>query len=384
MFEETCAELASRLRERAPELKAGLANLVEGVDAPRDDADPSYLDYLDSLHANRVGVLGYVVDVIEVGERRARAIPPTVLSAARLAARADVPLTAVLRRYSAGNALFTDILVEEAERIEISAPDLRRLLQRQATTFDRLHEAVSEEYTREAQGRPTDLAGWRHEYIDELLAGRQPRGEVELDYDLGGHHLGLMARGEHARELARELAKRFDRRLLVDPGEEEGTWAFWLGGRQTLGTEEVLRALRGSSPSSVVIGVGETGEGVSGWRLTHRQAKVTLPIAEDRGQLILRYADVAVLASVLRDDLATASLRRLYLEPLEAARDGGAVWRQTLRAYFAAERNLSSTAAALGVDRRTVANRIRAIEELFDRPLSRIAADLETALQLAA
>jgi DNA-binding PucR family transcriptional regulator len=90
-----------------------------------------------------------------------------------------------------------------------------------------------------------------------------------------------------------------------------------------------------------------------------------------------------VLASILRDDLGTISLRHLYLEPLESGRDGGKVARETLRAYFATERNISSTAATLGVDRRTVTNRIRAIEELFGRPLGDFATDLETALRLA-
>jgi DNA-binding PucR family transcriptional regulator len=58
------------------------------------------------------------------------------------------------------------------------------------------------------------------------------------------------------------------------------------------------------------------------------------------------------------------------------------VGQETLRAYFAAERNISSTAATLGVDRRTVTNRIRAIEDLFGRPLKDCATELETALQL--
>jgi hypothetical protein len=106
--------------------------------------------------------------------------------------------------------------------------------------------------------------------------------------------------------------------------------------------------------------------------------------AADRGsrkQPILCYADVALLASILRDDLVATSLHKLYLEPLERARDGGKVARETLRAYFAAERNISSTAAALGVDRRTVRNRIRAIEELLGRPLKGSVAELEIALR---
>jgi DNA-binding PucR family transcriptional regulator len=144
----------------------------------------------------------------------------------------------------------------------------------------------------------------------------------------------------------------------------------------------VIDALEEIPLERVLVTVGEPGEGLAGWRFSHRQAKAALPIAERRGQSILRYADVAVLASLLRDDLLATSLRRIYLEPLERARDGGEAARETLRAYFAAERNVSSTAAALGVDRRTVTNRIRAIEDLFDRPLREVSTELETALRL--
>jgi DNA-binding PucR family transcriptional regulator len=107
-----------------------------------------------------------------------------------------------------------------------------------------------------------------------------------------------------------------------------------------------------------------------------------LPIAERRGQPALRYLDVALVAAVERDELAAASLRRLYLEPLREARDGGVAARETLRAYLGTERSISSTAAALGVDRRTVRNRLRAIEELLGRPLREVAVDLEVALRL--
>lgn len=374
--------LGPRLRARFAEVEASLANLVEDPDPDRA-ADPLYLDYLDSLRANRPAVLEYAVEVIELGERRAPEVPSAVLTSARLAARAGVPLDTVLRRYSAGHAFAGDVLVEEAERAGVPPSDLRRLLQRQATLFDRLLEAVSEEHAREAGSRPATTAEWRREYIEGLLAGRQPSGEVDLDYDLGGHHVGLMASGEAGYEVARELAGRLGRRLLADRREEEPAWACWLGGRHPLGMEEVLRVLGEVRSAPVVVALGEPAEGISGWRLSHRQARAALPIAERRGQAVLRYADVAVLASVLRDDLGTTSLRQLYLEPLERGRDGGRVLRETLRAYFAAERNVSSTAAALGVDRRTVTNRIRAVEELFGRPLKDFATDLETALRLA-
>jgi PucR C-terminal helix-turn-helix domain/GGDEF-like domain len=381
-FEEVCATIVPRLRARFSEMEENLAHLIEADPDSREVDDPIYLDYLDSLPANRAAVLEYGLAVIELGERRAVDVPSSALTAARLAARAGIPLETILRRYSAGNAFFGDILVEEAERVEASPAALRRLLHRQTTIFDRLHKAVSEEYAREVGNRPMTTAEWRHAYIEELLAGRQPDDAAELGYDLDGHHLGLMAKGDRADEAVRELAKGLDRRLLVDRCGEEPLWACWLGGGRPLETEEALRALDDVLSDSV-IALGEPGEGISGWRLSHRQAKAALPIAERRGRSALRYADVAVLAAILRDDLGRTSLRQLYLEPLERSRDGGKVSRETLRAYFARHRNVSSTAATLGVDRRTVTNRLRAVEELFGCPLEDIATDLEIALRIA-
>ena len=98
---------------------------------------------------------------------------------------------------------------------------------------------------------------------------------------------------------------------------------------------------------------------------------------------MVRYSDVTLLASILRDDLAIASLRRLYLAPLEEARDGDNL-RIALRAYFQAGRNVSSAAAALGLNRRTLSKRLQAAERILGRPLDSLAADLEVALSLEA
>lgn len=378
---DSVAALVARFRSRFPEIEASLATLVEPIPESRV-ADPAYLEYLDCLSATRVAVLRYAAETIELGERQKPEIPAAVLTAPRLAARSGVPLDAILRRYSAGNAFIVDILVEEAERAGASTSTVRRLLHLQATVFDRLLQAVSDEHVREASSRPATTAEWRHRYLEELLAGRQPSGEMGLEYDFDGHHLGLMVKGEGAHGVMRELAATLDRRLLADTHQEEPAWACWLGGRARLGSEEAMRALDSIAPDSVIAAAGEPAEGIAGWRLSHRQAKAALPIAERRGTRTLRYSDVAVLASILRDDLGTTSLRQIYLEPLEATKDGGKVGRETLRAYFAAERNISSTAAALGVDRRTVANRLRGIEELFGRRLGECAGDLETALRL--
>lgn len=372
------SDLASRLRERLPEIRGAIATRIYAISDPRAVADPSYLQGLDAALAS---ALDHRLAVLALGERHAPAVPTALLAQARLEARDAVPLDAVLRRYFAGNALFGDFLAAEAERAEVPSAVLRSLLGEQAALGDRLLAAVSAEYAREARSRPSSPADRRRECVKRLLAGEFV-DHSELGYDLDGHHLALVARGDGAGELARELATTLDRRLLAVRREDEPVWACWLGGRRQLSAERVRRALSGAALGNAFVAVGEPGEALAGWRVTHLQAKAALPIAKRRGQSVLLYADVALLAAILRDDLLASSLRQLYLAPLERARDGGEVARETLRAYFAADRNISSAAAALGVDRRTVRNRIRAIEGLLGRSMSASGADLEIALRL--
>jgi len=377
-FGEACSALAARLRERLPEIQAAVATRVYAISDPHQVGDPTYLE---GLNVALAAAVDHRLAVLEGGQRPAPAVPPVLLAQARLDARDGVSLDTVLRRYFAGNVLFGDFLVEEAERVEVPSSDLRRLLAAQATLGDRLLAAVSAEYAREAKSQPSSAAERRRECVKSLLAGELVDHSA-LGYDLDAQHLAVMAKGEGAPEAMSVLAGRLDRRLLAVCREEEPVWACWLGGRDPLEAERVLRALGEIPLERVLVTVGEPGQGLSGWRLSHRQAKAALPVAERGEEAAVRYADVALLASILRDDLVTTSLHQLYLEPLERARDGGRVGRETLRAYFAAERNVSSTAAALGVDRRTVSNRIRAIEALYGRPLKDCATELETALRL--
>lgn len=370
--------LAARLRERLPELERAVATRVYAISDPREVVDPGYLQGLNEAMA---AAIEYRLAVLEAGERQAPDVPAALLAQARLEARDGVALDTVLRRYFAGNALFGDFLVEEAERAEVPSAELRPLLAAQATFVDRLVAAVSEEHAREAKARPRSAAERRRETVKALLAGELV-DYSELGYDLNAHHLALIAKGEGAVELIRGVAAKLDRRVLAVQREEEPILACWLGGKRELAAADAVAALELAAPERVFVAVGEPAEGLTGWRFSHQQAKAALPIAERRRARVLRYADVAVLASIARDDLLATSLRRLYLEPLERMRDGGKAARETLRAYFDAERNISSTAAALGVDRRTVRNRLRGIEQQLGCPLTGSLADLEIALRL--
>jgi hypothetical protein len=368
--------LASRLRQRGPELEAAVATRVYSIQDPGEVPDPAYRDGLRAAvpEAIELRLVG-----LELGERRVPEVPATLLAQARLDARDGVSLDTVLRRYVAGNALFADFLAEEAGRAGVPGPMVRQLVAEQATLVDRLLAAISAEHAREAAAaRPVGVAERRRRCAKRLLAGELV-DPADLGYELEGHHHGVMVAGGDGEELLRAVGARLDRRHLAVRREEEEVWGCWLGGRGPLGAAAVVEAFAALVPAGVTVTVGEDAEGLSGWRFSHLQAKAALPVAERRGAPVLRFGDVALEATIMRDELLSASLRRLYLA---RSRDGGAAARETLRAYFAAERNVSSTAATLGVDRRTVRNRIRAIEAAIGRSLKDSAADLEIALRL--
>jgi PucR C-terminal helix-turn-helix domain/GGDEF-like domain len=372
------AELAERLRSRRPEIETATATRVYAISDPRGVADGAYLE---GLNAAMSAAIEYRLAVLELGERRAPAIPDALLAQARLDARDGVALDTVMRRYFAGTSLFGDFLVREAESAGVPSSALPGLLAAQTTVGDRLLAAVSAEYGREAAARPRSAVDRRRECAKALIAGELV-DTSELGYELAADHLGLMAKGERAPEAMRRLAEMLDRRLLVVTREEEPVSAVWLGGSRPLGTARVIEALGEVGLEGVAVSVGEPAAGLAGWRSSHAQAKAALALVDDASRQVVRYADFILLATVMRDEVAVRTLREICLEPLGTARDGGVIARQTLRAYFAAERNVSSTAALLGINRRTVANRIGAIEELLGRPLSELGPELETALRI--
>jgi hypothetical protein len=373
---EARVELAARLRSRQAEIERGAMTRVRAIADPADIEDP---EYAESVRAAVGAAVDYGLAGVEGGEEGAGPVPTLLPEQARMAARIGIGLETVLRRYFAGYTLLGDFIIEEAERdAAIGGASLKRLLRVQASLFDRMVAVVSEGYGREQRGR-RNTEQRRAEHVRRLLDG-EPLDTSDLEYDFGGHHLGAVAAGPGATAALRQLASSLNRRLLL-AASGRTVWA-WLGSRHPADVEELDDVLASTWPSQVSLAVGEPAEELPGWRLTHRQARAALPIALRGPQPFVRYAEVAVLASILQDDLLTTSLREIYLRPLAQERGGGHTARETLRAYFGADRNVSSAAAALGASRRTVTNRLRAIEERLGRSLSAMGSDLEAALSI--
>ncbi len=372
------AALVRALAERRQEIEQAALTRIHAIGDPARTPDP---EYADGLRAAVGAAIGYGLAGVEWGEDRAPATPAVLLTQARLAARSGVSLDTVLRRYVAGQALLGDFLIEEAERAGLDGPALKRLLRSQAVLFDRLIATIGGEYGREPNGGRADSSERRRaEKVQRLLAGELVDAS-ELGYGFEGHHIGLIAAGADADTVVRDLATALDRRLLAIRREDRVLWA-WLGGRRPLDAADLDRQVMRGLPGDTALAIGEPSQGIEGWRLTHRQARAAMRVANRSSEPHVRYADVALLASALGDELLVTSLRKLYLEPLEAERDGGEILRCTLRAYFAADRNTASAAAALGVSRRTVANRLATVEGILGCPVGAVTPAMEAALSI--
>ncbi len=337
------------------------------------------VEYLESLaHTVHKGVR-YAIEVLAVGEERAGEVPLSAIVQARLAARHRIPLETALRRYVAAEKLLTDFVLEEAAGIDPAR--LRAAMAAQGTAFERLVAIVTEEYGREARARPSSHEARRVERARRLLAGELVDPSI-LEYDLCGHHLGLVACSAEARPLIRALTGEVGCRSLILSGLNHGLWA-WLGkSREPFDPAAIRGWLASKGTPDLPIGMGEPKSGRGGWCLTHEQARSAVWVARAKSAPVVEYTEAGLLASVGRDPVLTASLQERFLLPLAGARDGGQVLRTTLRSYFQADRNSSAAAAALGVSRQTVANRLQSVERHIGVPLSECADTLLAALTL--
>jgi hypothetical protein len=360
------------------EIEAVTMTRIAAVAEPIRD-DPEYAVGLrEAVHA----AIGHGLASLESGGEQPVSAPAATISQAGLAARMGVPLDTVLRRYFAGYTLLLDFIVAEAREIALGGSQLQELLRWQGLVHERVMAAVSDEYRRESSLKRELAKGHGAAVVRRLLAG-EILDDTSLGYAFEGyHHHGLLARGRKGDDAIRQLAGSCNCRVLIVAVTDEVVWG-WLGALEPLDTRVLAEdaSKLGGTPRSLAI--AEPAPGMPGWRLTHRQAQAASVVAAGTGDRVVRYAEVALLASAIQDEVLTASLEAMYLAPLAEDRDGGEAARRTLRAYFGARRNVSSAAAALGMNRQTVSKRLRLIDERLGGALDSRGADVEIALRLA-
>jgi hypothetical protein len=373
--DEARADLAERLRTRLDEIENAIFVRVQEVSdlAAHDDAE-----YLEGLRATVAALVDHSIRGIELGEDWLAPTPSIVSLQAQRAARGGVGLETVLLRYAAGHRILSDYVMAEAGHFP--GPVLRHLLDEQGSLLERLIVAVSSQYKLAQQHAGLTSDERRARCVERLLAG-EPVDPSRFGYEFDAWHIGVIATGPGARDALTELAARASRNFLKVARGEHTIWA-WLSSRRHTTLRNIEEILPAVEHLDVSFAMGEPGHRIAGWRKTHHQAQAASRVAMYCPRKLTRYADTMLLSAALRDETLGRSLNEIFLVPLASQRDGGMTFRYTLRCYLDCDRNVSSTAAALGIARRTVENRLRASEQAIGREIHTCLTELDVALRL--
>jgi hypothetical protein len=311
-------------------------------------------------------------------------LPDADVEAVHLAAGGGLSLPSTLQAYRIGHAVCWDAWFEAVDSLELSAVERReclRAISRFVVAYDDLLMLLlAEEYQREAERGNAEPERRRLQLLRSVIEGSTD-GVGDLDYDLAGFHVGVIAWGRNAAAALGGLADRAERRLVSARADGELIWG-WLGGGAPVEGEEWTLLGEFNPPDESQVALGNDLSGLDGFRRTHRQAGEAHIIGRRVGTPITVYRDVMLEAFALRDEQRAAEFVGSVLGTLKGSEERGGQLQATLRAYFVSSQNAASTAALLGVHERTVSRRLQVIEELIGATVNSRRAELELALRL--
>ena len=375
--------LAAVLRSRLPDLEEKVFATIRPVGAELEITERP--DYLTGTRALVAGSLSYCINCLERGLKEEK-VPESVVSQGARAARMGVSAETLAMRLAAGK----QVVIREVEgmvaagEVVATTDQVRRFQEEVERIGAHIISAVLEEYSKERLRAATPQEERQLELVRAVLAGVSlaPDERSLLGYRFEGrNHLAVVAAGDAARKELTAAAARLGVDVLALPLRPGLSWG-WFGASRPLPSEELLAILDGGSGR---FAVGQPQQGLDGFRLSHEQARAAARVAEllPEGRTgVVRWRDVALCAALLERPRLARSLVRELLTPLDGLRISGKEARETLRAYFACGGNGASAASLLGVDRRTVAYRLKEIEGRLGRQINHCAPELQAALAL--
>lgn len=368
-------ELAGRLRKRSPVIEESLFDCVKTMS---DSHQYEVAEYTAVLRDAIAAVLHTSLTELEQ-PGKVEEIPAAVAALARQDAQCGVGLEAVIRRCMAFDRRMTEFIVEEAEGM--SAKALRQVMQAWGAHVDQLVQFVSREHDRELDRLHQSPGQRLVEWVQRVLDGEDPVEEKGDTYRFDACHLAMIvSAGIQTHEIHR-FAVRLEAQSLIVPQADNGHWV-WLGRQRPISYAEVKRQLSTESNPDFAVALGESRWGITGWRVSFREAQAALQVLKHQSRKVVRCGQVALVAALMRDELLCRALVDAYLRPLDGPGNTGSTLRKTLRAYFTAGGNTAAAAASLGVDRHTIHRRLRKVEERLDEFVDSCHAELEIALQV--
>jgi DNA-binding PucR family transcriptional regulator len=169
---------------------------------------------------------------------------------------------------------------------------------------------------------------------------------------------------------------------LFLPRDESSAWA-WL----PLGIRDRFDAGAASAvgpDADIHVAFGDAVEGISGFRLTHRQAMAAQAVALAAGSpspRVVTFSEVAPVAMMLGSPDLLRAWVLATLGGLAADDEPHARLRDTLLVFLQSGSSYKATAEQLVLHKNTVQYRIRTAEESLGQPVAGNRHDVELALQ---
>jgi hypothetical protein len=395
---ELVADVAAAVTRRAAVVSEDVYEVVlREIPELRDDT--SVLALLSSsVHSNVGTCLQILQHQIDLSAVQA---PAAALEYARRQAQHGTPLTVLLRAYRLGHACFSDWLLKELARqaddaVMITAATLG-MSKVVARYVDQTSEEIVAAYTGEREHWLRNRSAARAARIRELLSGERidvSATEAALGYRLRQYHVGLVCwagdataavdnitRLEHAiSHIAAKVAGAGDPVFL--PRDESSAWAWLpLGIRDTF---DAAGARTAAADGDVHVAFGDAVKGVTGFRLTHRQAIAAQAVALAAGApspRVVTFSEVAPVAMMLGSPDLLRAWVLATLGGLATDDEPHARLRDTLLVFLQSGGSYKATAEQLVLHKNTVQYRIRRAEESLGRPAAENRHDVELALQ---
>lgn len=394
---EVASAVAVAVRELAQELLPGTAAIGARVSerlvvAVPELLPPSVPDALGAVRESNEQNVGAVLSMLAFSISPAAVEPPTgTLRILRYLAAAEVPLVTVLRAYRHAHAYIWDAWAEHVYDRNLPPSLLPGVLRYSTRCMFEYFDSGADNYVaRHRQEFPTLTGGQgRRILVDNILSGHTidiPRARRELGYDLNGQHLGLVLAPLHDPSEATVAAQAFasfdpQMPVLVQPQADGSIW-LWLASRQPL-AEALLREIEHLELHNVVVGMGEPGRGLEGFRQSHFQAEQALRVARLRSRTTartIRYRDVEQLILLTADPIHAREFCLRRLGTLAERSDAASKVRATLRVYLDNDSNKARVAEIMNIHQKTVAYRLATAEEALGYSITGSAIDLAAAL----
>lgn len=373
--------LSDALVERIPEVAEAIhGRLRLGIPNYYSEHNPELAE------ADRRSIEGAITEIFEA-LGRGRTLPQGLygpaVDEARLAAQAGINLHDLLRTRRIGQAISWETILEVGEEL-IKDAQTRIAVLKVASDYqfewnDRVAEAVVETYQHEREAMVRDHEHRKRELIRDLLKGL-PVDSGKLAYNIHGGHLGLVAWGMSPAEAFEQIASLIGGQTMTVIGSG-GVLHGWIGGESPL--KAIVEATTHLKlPDETWVALGEPARDLDGFRLTHEEALRAFSVARMRSDVITPYRKVALEALMIKDFGAAREFVQMILGPLDGDHPRDNRLRDTLTAYFRTGQNAAAAAHLVGVHERTIAYRLRSIEELLGKPIATEREELAVALRI--